>query len=69
MMEIEDFRVAVTNAYENLYNIPYLQGSVLLDYLIPDNTDLQDRARQLKRLLLSTIDNVYPGDNARPWRI
>ena len=73
MMEIEDFRVAVTNAYENLYNIPYLQGSVLLDYLIPDNTDLQDRARQLKRLLLSTIDNVYPGDNApitsREWRL
>ncbi len=73
MIEIELFRKEVLTAYENLYNIPYLQSSPVLPYLVRHSEDKQQAARQLKRTLLTTIENLYPGDNApvtsREWRL
>lgn len=73
MKEMEAFREAVHAAYENLYNIPHLQSSPLLPYLVTHSQDAQHGARQLKQTLLTTIDNLYPGDNApvtsREWRL
>lgn len=72
MIDLNRFREAVLDAYENLYNIPHLENNSLLDLLL-ELPRSQEGARRLKRLLIAAVDNLDPGDDApvssREWRL
>ena len=73
MVDKEQFRVLVTEAYAHLYDMVYLRTHLLADLLITDPAiRRKEKAQRLHHLLLDVIDELYPGPQApissREWR-
>jgi CheY-like chemotaxis protein len=68
-----EFHHMVTEAYQHLYDLAYLRHDRLSDLLLSaPSVDRKEKAWQLQRLLLNTIEELDPGaqvpTGSREWR-
>jgi len=73
MLSKPEFLQLVADAYEHLYDIVYLRTHLLAELLVPERgLGRKDRAWQLHRALIATIEELNPGAKApvfsREWR-
>jgi CheY-like chemotaxis protein len=73
MLSKDRFLTSLLEAYDHLYDMVYLRTSPLADVLIPDpSLPRKEKAWQLHRILLDTIEELDPGPQApvfsQEWR-